>query len=125
MSRMKPGTYYLRSFGCQMNDHDAEHIAGMLEEMDLVREESPESAAILVYNTCSIREKADTRLAGHLGEATRIKRKDGSRLVVVAGCLAQSRQEELLRDFPVIDVLVGPQSLHEQPDLVERRSVVL
>ena len=121
MSRAKPQTYYLRSFGCQMNDHDAEHIAGLLEEMGLAREESPEKAALLVYNTCSIREKADTRLAGHLGEAARIKKKDGSRLVVVAGCLAQSRREELLRDFPVVDVLVGPQSLHELTDLLERR----
>jgi tRNA-2-methylthio-N6-dimethylallyladenosine synthase len=118
---MRPGTYYLRSFGCQMNDHDAERIAGMLEELGLAREESPEDAALLVYNTCSVREKADTRLAGHLGEAARLKKADVSRLVVVAGCLAQSRQEEFLSDFPFVDVLVGPQSLHELPGLIEQR----
>jgi tRNA-2-methylthio-N6-dimethylallyladenosine synthase len=114
-------TYYLRSFGCQMNDHDAERIAGLLEEMGLSRRERPEEARFLVYNTCSIREKADTRLAGHLGDATKLKREDPSRLVVVAGCLAQSRQDELRKDFPCIDVLVGPQSLHELPGLIERR----
>ncbi len=118
---MHGGTYYLRSFGCQMNDHDAERIAGLLEEMGLTRSESPEEAALLVYNTCSIREKADTRLAGHLGEAARLKREDGSRRVVVAGCLAQSRKEEFLGEFPFVDVLVGPQSLHELPDLLDRR----
>jgi tRNA-2-methylthio-N6-dimethylallyladenosine synthase len=119
--RTDPGTYYLRSFGCQMNDHDAERIAGLLEEMGLRREESLDRAGLLVYNTCSIREKADTRLAGHLGAAARLKKQDPSRLVVVAGCLAQSRQGELLADFPFVDVLVGPQSLHELPGLIERR----
>ncbi len=118
---MGPQTYYLRSFGCQMNEHDSERIAGLLEEMGLAARPSPEDADLLVYNTCSIREKADTRLAGHLGTAARLKKARRSRLVVVAGCLAQSRREEFLADFPFVDVLVGPQSLHELPDLLERR----
>ena len=118
---MQPDTYYLRSFGCQMNDHDAERIAGLLEAMGLSRREAPEEAWLLVYNTCSIREKADTRLAGHLGSAARLKRREPSRVVVVAGCLAQSRREELLGDFPFVDVLVGPQSLHELPALLRKR----
>jgi tRNA-2-methylthio-N6-dimethylallyladenosine synthase len=116
-----PGTYYLRSFGCQMNDHDSERIAGLLEEMGLERAASPEEAGLLVYNTCSIREKADTRLAGHLGLAARLKKEGSAKLVVVAGCLAQSRREEFLADFPFVDVLIGPQSLHELPGLLERR----
>lgn len=118
---MQSGTYYLRSFGCQMNDHDAERIAGMLEEAGLSRREAPEEAEVLAYNTCSIREKADTRLAGHLGDAARLKRERPERLVVVAGCLAQSRREAFLEDFPFVDVLVGPQSLHELPALLEER----
>jgi tRNA-2-methylthio-N6-dimethylallyladenosine synthase len=118
---MRPQTYYLRSFGCQMNDHDSERIAGLLEEMGVVATPSPEDADLLVYNTCSIREKADTRLAGHLGTAARLKKARPSRMVVVAGCLAQSRREEFLTDFPFVDVLVGPQSLHELPQLLERR----
>ena len=118
---MRPQTYYLRSFGCQMNDHDSERIAGLLEEMGVAATPSPEDADLLVYNTCSIREKADTRLAGHLGTAARLKKARSSRLVVVAGCLAQSRREEFFRDFPFVDVLVGPQSLHELPGLLEQR----
>jgi len=121
VSRVEPGAYYLRSFGCQMNDHDSERIAGLLEELGWVRCDLPEEAGLLVYNTCSIREKADSRLAGHLGAAARLKREDPSRLVVVAGCLAQSRREGLLSDFPFVDVLVGPQSLHELPRLLEER----
>ena len=118
---MRPRTYYVRSFGCQMNDHDSERIAGQLEQMGLTATASPEDADLLVYNTCSIREKADTRLAGHLGTAARLKKARPSRLVIVAGCLAQSRREEFFRDFPFVDVLVGPQSLHELPDLLEQR----
>jgi tRNA-2-methylthio-N6-dimethylallyladenosine synthase len=116
-----PRTYYLRSFGCQMNEHDSERIAGLLEEMGLVATPSPEDADLLVYNTCSIREKADTRLAGHLGTAARLKKARPSRLVAVAGCLAQSRREEFFADYPFVDVLVGPQSLHELPALLEMR----
>ncbi len=118
---MRAGSYYLRSFGCQMNDHDSERIAGLLEEMGLTRSRTPESADLLVFNTCSIREKADTRLAGHLGEAARLKKNDPARLVAIVGCLAQSRREELLADFPFVDVLAGPQSLHELSGLIERR----
>ncbi len=119
----RPDTYYLRSFGCQMNDHDSERIAGLLEELGYSRVVAPEEARLLVYNTCSIREKADSRLAGHLGDAGRMKREDPSRQVVVAGCLAQSRREEFLVDFPFVDVLVGPQSLRELPGLLEKRRV--
>ena len=121
MSKVRPRSYYLRSFGCQMNEHDSERIAGLLEEMGFAPTAAPEDADLLVYNTCSIREKADTRLAGHLGTARRLKREKPSRLVVVAGCLAQSRRDEFFVDFPFVDVLVGPQSLHELPSLLEER----
>lgn len=120
LSQTRPQTYYLRSFGCQMNDHDAERIAGLLEGMGLTRCVFPESAELLVFNTCSIREKADTRLAGHLGTASRLKKSGTAKTVVVAGCLAQSRREGFLEDYPFVDVLVGPQSLHELPALLER-----
>ena len=122
MSSARATTYYLRSFGCQMNDHDAERIAGMLQQLGMSACGTPEEARVLVYNTCSIREKADSRLAGHLGLAARLKREDRDRLVVVAGCLAQSRREDLIREYPFVDVLVGPQSLHELPRLLRERT---
>jgi tRNA-2-methylthio-N6-dimethylallyladenosine synthase len=118
----REGTFYLRSFGCQMNDHDSERICGMLQQMGMARCESPGDAGVLVYNTCSIREKADSRLAGHLGLVARLKREDPGRIVVVAGCLPQSRREELLLEYPFVDVLVGPQSLHELPRLLRKRA---
>jgi tRNA-2-methylthio-N6-dimethylallyladenosine synthase len=114
-----PETFYLRTFGCQMNDHDSERIAGLLAGMGLRQVAEPDDGDVLVYNTCSIREKADTRLMGHLGVARRLKGRDKDRRVVVAGCLAQSRQDSFFADFPFVDVLVGPQSLFELPHLLD------
>jgi tRNA-N(6)-(isopentenyl)adenosine-37 thiotransferase enzyme MiaB len=104
-----------------MNEHDSERISGLLIGLGLREVARPDEAGLLVYNTCSIREKADTRLLGHLGEAGRLKKEDPRRLVVVAGCLAQSRQEAFFGEHPMVDVLVGPQSLHELPLLLEER----
>jgi tRNA-2-methylthio-N6-dimethylallyladenosine synthase len=121
LSRNRPETYYLRSFGCQMNDHDAERIAGVLEALGMRRAASPEEGDALVYNTCSIREKADTRLAGHLSLAGRLKKEDPDKVIVVTGCLAQSRRDRFFADFPFVDILAGPQSLHELPRLLDER----
>jgi tRNA-2-methylthio-N6-dimethylallyladenosine synthase len=108
-------TYFLRSFGCQMNDHDAERIRALLEDDGLKRVESVDDADVLVYNTCTVRRSADDRLAGHLGEAARVKALDPRRLVVVAGCLPQVEREALFERFPFVDVALGPQHLRELP----------
>ncbi len=121
MSVCLPETFYIRTFGCQMNEHDSERIAGMLVGMGMQPVERPGAADLLLYNTCSIREKADTRLLGHLGEARRLKREQPGRMVVVAGCLAQSRRESFRQEQPHVDILLGPQSLHELPGLIEER----
>ena len=71
-----PARYYLRSFGCQMNEHDAERIRALLEAEGLERADEPDDADVLVYNTCTVRKSADDRLAGHLGTAARLKRED-------------------------------------------------
>ncbi len=116
-------TYYLRTFGCQMNEHDSERISGLMQGLGYAQADTPDEGDVLLYNTCSIREKADTRLIGHLGHARRLKADDPQRLVVVAGCLAQSRQAEFFQEHPYVDVLVGPQSLHLLPALLEERAV--
>ncbi len=105
-------TYYLRSFGCQMNEHDAERIRAVLESEGLARRDTPEDADVIVYNTCTVRQSADERFAGHLSGAARLKRQDPERTIVVAGCLPQARQAALLAEYPFVDVAVGPQNLH-------------
>lgn len=110
--------YYLRSFGCQMNEHDAERIRALLEAQGLQRANRPDDADVLVYNTCTIRKSADDRLAGHLGTAARLKREDPSRIVLVTGCLPQAEQAEFFARFPFVDGALGPQNLHRLPELL-------
>jgi len=113
------GTYYLRSFGCQMNEHDAERIRALLEARGLAPAGEPDGADVLVYNTCTVRKSADDRLAGHLGTAARLKREDPRRIVLVTGCLPQAEKEDLFRRFPFVDGALGPQNLHHLGDLLD------
>ena len=112
-------TYYLRSFGCQMNAHDAERIRALLEERGLAPVGEPDGADVLVYNTCTVRKSADDRLAGHLGTAARLKREDPGRIVLVTGCLPQAERDDFFRRFPFVDGAVGPQNLHHLGDLLD------
>ncbi len=113
-----PARYYLRSFGCQMNEHDAERIRALLEAEGLERADAPEAADVLVYNTCTVRKSADDRLAGHLGTAARLKREEPGRVVLVTGCLPQAEQADFFARFPFVDGALGPQNLHRLPDLL-------
>jgi tRNA-2-methylthio-N6-dimethylallyladenosine synthase len=113
------GRYYLRSFGCQMNEHDAERIRALLEAEGLERADDPDGADVLVYNTCTVRKSADDRLAGHLGTAARLKREDPSRVVLVTGCLPQAEQAGFFARFPFVDGALGPQNLHRLPELLQ------
>jgi len=108
-------TFFLRSFGCQMNDHDAERICALLEDDGLERVARIDDADDIVYNTCTVRRSADDRLAGHLGEAARVKALDPGRVVVVAGCLPQVEREAFFERFPFVDVALGPHRLRELP----------
>ena len=111
-------TYYLRSFGCQMNEHDAERIRFALEAEGLVGVATPDEAAVLVYNTCTVRKSADERLAGHLSEAARLKREDPGRIVLVTGCLPQAERGAFFARFPFVDGALGPQNVHRLPELL-------
>ena len=100
--------YYLRSFGCQMNDHDAERIAGLLEEMGLAAARDARGGRSPGLQHLLHPGEGRHPPGRPSGLAARLKKEDPSRLVVVAGCLAQSRREEFFADFPFVDVLVGP-----------------
>src|SRR5918998_4349549 len=100
--------YHLTTFGCQMNEHDSERMKGMLESLGYREAHERARADLILFNTCSIREKADNRLVGHLGEAKRLKGEDPSRLVGIGGCWSQSMKERVFERFPFVDVAFGP-----------------
>jgi tRNA-2-methylthio-N6-dimethylallyladenosine synthase len=101
-------TYHLTTFGCQMNEHDSERMAGMLDQLGYRRVDSREEADVILFNTCSIRESADNRFIGHLGEAKRLKKEHPDRVVGVGGCWSQSLKDEVFERFPFVDVAFGP-----------------
>ncbi|MBA3566584.1 MAG: tRNA (N6-isopentenyl adenosine(37)-C2)-methylthiotransferase MiaB [Actinobacteria bacterium] len=103
--------YYVTTFGCQMNAHDSERIKGMLESLGLGEAISPETADVIVFNTCTVREKPDSRLAAHLGNAAARKRERPDLVVAVGGCYAEAQRETIFARYPFVDVAFGPGSI--------------
>jgi tRNA-2-methylthio-N6-dimethylallyladenosine synthase len=100
--------YHVTTFGCQMNAHDSERIKGMLEELGLGEASSEEDADVLVFNTCTIREKPDQRFAAHMGNAAARKRERPDTVVAVGGCYAEAQRDRLFSLYPHVDVAFGP-----------------
>ena len=103
--------YHVTTFGCQMNAHDSERIKGMLESLGLGEAPRPEDADVIVFNTCTIREKPDTRLAAYLGNAAARKREHPDLVVAVGGCYAEAQRERIFELYPFVDVAFGPGSI--------------
>ena len=103
--------YHVTTFGCQMNAHDSERIKGMLESLGLGEATAPDEADVVVFNTCTIREKPDTRLAAHLGKAGAMKRDRPDLVVAVGGCYAEAQRERIFERYPFVDVAFGPGSI--------------
>ena len=117
-----PGTvgamrrYHVTTFGCQMNAHDSERIKGMLESLGLGEAVSAEEADVIVFNTCTVREKPDQRFAAHLAQATALKKADPDRVIAVGGCYAEAQRERIFELYPDVDVAFGPGSIPHLAD---------
>src|SRR2546423_10398327 len=94
-----------------MSAHDSERIKGMLEELGLGEAPTPDEADVVVFNTCTIREKPDTKLAAYLGEAAARKREHPDRVIAVGGCYAEAQRERIFELYPAVDVAFGPGSI--------------
>ncbi len=103
--------YHVTTFGCQMNAHDSERIKGMLEELGLGEAPAQEDADVLVFNTCTIREKPDQRFAAHLAQARALKEREPDKVIAVGGCYAEAQRERLFSLYPFVDVAFGPGSI--------------
>eukprot|EP00195_Chlamydomonas_chlamydogama_P011550 CAMPEP_0202907068 /NCGR_PEP_ID=MMETSP1392-20130828/41192_1 /ASSEMBLY_ACC=CAM_ASM_000868 /TAXON_ID=225041 /ORGANISM="Chlamydomonas chlamydogama, Strain SAG 11-48b" /LENGTH=553 /DNA_ID=CAMNT_0049595811 /DNA_START=24 /DNA_END=1685 /DNA_ORIENTATION=+ len=113
--------FHIHTFGCQMNAADSERMAGALETAGYVCTEDPGSADVLIYNTCSIREKAENKVYSALGKQAKRKRSNvGEVKIVVAGCVAQQEGEAMLRRVPEVDVVMGPQFANQITNLLDR-----
>jgi tRNA-2-methylthio-N6-dimethylallyladenosine synthase len=115
--------YHLTTFGCQMNEHDSERMKGMLESLGYAEAGERGEADLILFNTCSIRESADSRFIAHLGEARRLKRERPARIVGVGGCWAQSVKDEVFERFPFVDVAFGPGQVHKLAEFLTSDSL--
>jgi tRNA-2-methylthio-N6-dimethylallyladenosine synthase len=120
---MSDRRYLLRTFGCQMNEHDSERIAGLLTSDGYVPTDQAGDASVVVFNTCAVRENADNRLYGNLGHLRPLKEKNPRMRIVVAGCLAQKDGGSIQQRAPWVDVVVGTHALPGLLDLLRRAEI--
>jgi tRNA-2-methylthio-N6-dimethylallyladenosine synthase len=115
-----PRTYEIRTYGCQMNVHDSERLAGLLEAAGYVRSAGGSAADLVVFNTCAVRENADNRLYGNLGRLYPAKAANPGMQIAVGGCLAQKDRGRIVEKAPWVDVVFGTHNLAALPVLLER-----
>ena len=115
-----PRTYEVRTFGCQMNVHDSERLSGLLEENGYVAAAEGENPDLVVFNTCAVRENADNRLYGTLGQLKPVKDAHPGMQIAVGGCLAQKDKDVVVKKAPWVDVVFGTHNLGSLPALLER-----
>jgi tRNA-2-methylthio-N6-dimethylallyladenosine synthase len=116
-------TYVVETYGCQMNVHDSERIAGLLEAAGHIPAPEGEQADIVVFNTCAVRENADNKLYGNLSFLAPIKKANPSMQIAVGGCLAQKDQGTILKKAPYVDVVFGTHNVGSLPVLLERARI--
>ena len=113
---------YIRTFGCQMNEYDSDRIADVLGAADgAVKTDNPEEADVIVFNTCSVREKAQERVFHDLGRVRQLKQQNPRLIIGVGGCVASQEGAAIVSRAPFVDVVFGPQTLHRLPALIAKR----
>src|SRR3984957_2660999 len=113
-------TYQVRTYGCQMNVHDSERLAGLLEAAGYQRAADGTDADVVVFNTCAVRENADNKLYGNISHLAPRKRDNPDMQIAVGGCLAQKDREALLDKAPWVDVVFGTHNIGSLPTLLDR-----
>ena len=123
-SMKPPRKLHIKSYGCQMNVYDAQRMVDTLAQEGFVETASVEDADLVILNTCHIREKASEKVYSELGRLRAVKddaARHGRRIsIAVAGCVAQAEGDEIIRRAPAVDIVVGPQSYHHLPQLLDR-----
>src|SRR3972149_1643787 len=114
---------YIRTFGCQMNIHDSEKMLGVLDQMGYAETRDPHDADLIIFNTCSVRQKAEQKFYSELGRMKALKEKKPEMQIAVAGCIAQQEGEYIIRKAPFVSFVFGPQNIHALKNLIYGRIV--
>ncbi len=112
--------YFIKTFGCQMNEHDSVKIGAMLQGLGYTPAGGPEVADFILFNTCTIRDKAQRKAMSEIGKTATLKQRHPGLVVGVCGCVAQQQKEAVATRFPHVDILFGPDQIHKLPELLQR-----
>ena len=106
--------YYIKTFGCQMNVHESEKLAGMLSSLWYSKTEDMKSADVIVFNTCSIRDGVDQKIMGNIGATKKLKKNKPSLVIAVCGCMTQANgaSDMVSQKFPFVDIIFGTHNIH-------------
>ena len=113
---MNYSSFFIKSYGCQMNIYDSEKIITILEKKGLKQSQDPEDSDLIVFNTCNIRDKAAHKLYSDIGRVNKINRE---KIIAVVGCVAQAENSEMFKKNKSIDIVLGPQSYHLLPKMID------
>jgi len=116
---MEAKRFYIRTFGCQMNEYDSRLLTDLLISSGWTLTGKAEEASLVLFNTCSVRQKAETRVYGHLSGVAHLKRLNPEVRIAVVGCMAQRLGEELIRRFPLVDLVLGTEEIFSLPEIIE------
>lgn len=123
-SEMKTLRYNVQTFGCQMNFHDSEKLSAMLQQMGYLETERKEQADLIIINTCCVRENAELKVYGNLGELKRMKQNNPNLVLAICGCMMQQKHvvEKIQRSYPFVDLVFGTHNIHRFPELLNNAS---
>ena len=114
-------SYFIKTYGCQMNEHDSENIAALLEELGFTLADSYLDADLVLLNTCSIRENAHNKAFGMLGRLKHLKQEKKNLIIGICGCMAQEAHvvDEILKDYKFVNFVLGTHNLYQLPDIID------
>lgn len=115
-------TFYISTYGCQMNEEDSEKLSGMLKRIGYIRTESRSDASIIIFNTCCVRENAENKVFGNLGELKHLKEKNPNLIIAICGCMMQQKgmADKILKTFPFVDIIFGTHNSYKFPEYLNR-----
>lgn len=112
--------YFIKTFGCQMNVHESEKLAGMLESLNYIKSETIENSDVIVFNTCAIRDGVEQKIMGNIGAIKKLKKKNPNIIVAICGCMSQAdgRSDLIRKKFPFVDIIFGTHNIHLFKDYI-------
>ena len=111
-------SYYIYTYGCQMNTADSERLSHQLETVGYIPTDDVESADLILLNTCAVRETAETKVFGRIGELKRLKQKNKNLIIAITGCMAQKNQAEMFKRAPHTDIVLGTHNIQHFNEMI-------